>query len=204
MPRKNPTDLCACGNVKRKDSKTCRECAMAEKRGRASNPETVAARFWQYVDKSGGPNACWLWTRFRDWDGYGKFSHDLDGKHVSVAAHRMAYRLTHGNFDPALVVCHRCDNPPCCNPTHLFLGTTQENTADRDAKGRQAKGDALRHGHHVKGSQVNTAKLTAEQVTEIRQRRARGEYMTVLAREYGVAYNAIWCIVHRKHWKHIP
>lgn len=204
MPWKDPTDLCACGNVKRKGSRTCRDCAVAAKRANAQSREVVAARFWRYVDKSGGPDACWPWLRFRDGDGYGKFSHDLDGKHANSAAHRMAYRLTYGEFDPSLVVCHRCDNPPCCNPAHLFLGTNQDNTADRNAKSRQARGDVLRHGHHRRGTQVNTSKLTAEQVTEIRRRHAGGEYCTALAREFGVAYNAVWCIVHRKHWKHIP
>lgn len=94
-----------------------------------------AEHFWAGV-KIGAPDDCWLWTRSRDKDGYGQVNHGR--------AHRATWALTFGAIPASLCVLHRCDNPPCCNPAHLFLGTTADNMADKKAKQRQATGD--RHG----------------------------------------------------------
>jgi len=96
------------------------------------------AAFWAKVDK-GGAGGCWLYTGFRKWDGYGWLNRHRDGKDHYMTAHRYSWILAHGPVPNGLHVLHRCDNPPCCNPSHLFLGTHQENMADRVAKGR-AKG----------------------------------------------------------------
>lgn len=98
--------------------------------------KSVEERFWSYVDQR-GPDECWIWTGGKAC-GYGMFS--LGRK--SVKAHRLAYELTHGAIPAGLCVCHTCDNRPCCNPAHLWLGTNADNIADRDAKNRQARGDA--------------------------------------------------------------
>jgi hypothetical protein len=90
----------------------------------------LSYRFWNLVDK-GEPDACWEWTGKKD--SYGRFK--IVGNVLGTAS-RIAYILTYGMFDPALEVCHRCDNPPCCNPAHLFLGTHSENMRDASAKGR--------------------------------------------------------------------
>ena len=89
--------------------------------------------FWDLLDRSGGDNACWIWTRTTARRGYGRLI--WNGK--SIQAHRMAKILAHGE-PPAkhYFACHHCDNPPCCNPRHLWWGTHKDNMNDRDAKGR--------------------------------------------------------------------
>ena len=101
----------------------------------------LADRFWEKVNRTGGPNACWpyMWRRRK---GYGMFPIGERGKHP---AHRVAWEITHGKIgDPKVLVCHRCDNPPCCNPAHLFLGTAADNHADMRAKGRVSRGEKHR------------------------------------------------------------
>lgn len=105
--------------------------------------------------------------------------------------HRVAYELTHGSIDPSLDVLHRCDNPPCCNPAHLWQGTAADNIADMFAKGRsrQLRGEA----HHK-------SKLTEAQVLAIR---SSPESIHALSRRYGVSRPAIKAILIRKHWRHV-
>ena len=92
--------------------------------------------FWRRVDMSGGPDACWPWRGGMTYEGYGIAL--FDGK--STTAHRIAYILTHGPIEPSLVVCHHCDNPPCCNPKHLFDGTQRDNIQDSVRKGHRGNG----------------------------------------------------------------
>lgn len=92
----------------------------------------LAVRFWSKVQK-GGPDQCWEWLASRKPSRYGQFT--LPGNKL-VRAHRMAWVLTHGEIAGGLCVLHRCDNPPCCNPGHLFLGTLRDNARDMLAKGR--------------------------------------------------------------------
>jgi hypothetical protein len=91
-------------------------------------------RFWSRVDTSGGLWACWPWTRGRNGAGYGLISQ----QHRDVSAHRLSWELANGPIPPGLYVCHTCDNPPCCNPSHLFLGTPTDNVRDMYAKGRHS------------------------------------------------------------------
>lgn len=144
-----------------------------------------AARFWANVDTSGD---CWLWRASKDKDGYGHFR--VHGQHIR--AHRFSYILAHSFIPARLIVCHRCDNPSCVNPSHLLLGTHTDNIADRDAKKRTAKGD--RNGY---------AKIAAEAIPAIRKRYANGETQTALAIEYGVTQSAISRIIHHETWHHI-
>lgn len=95
------------------------------------------ANFFDWVDQSGGPNSCWPWLSGDNGSGYGHFQRN--GK--KYYAHREAYEIVNGPILDGLYVLHKCDNRPCCNPQHLFLGTHLENIADMVSKGRQAKGE---------------------------------------------------------------
>ncbi len=149
-------------------------------------------------------NGCMEWGKGRDKNGYGNLR--FEGR--SRWAHRVAWMLTNGPIPPGLCVLHRCDNPPCCNVDHLFLGTPTENMADRDAKGRQAKGE--RNGLRADPSRARRgethpyAKLDPVKVSCIRERAAAGESGYNLAAEYGVTQPTISSIVRRKTWHHVP
>lgn len=122
-----------------------------------------------------------------DKGGYSEFSLNRVGVHV--AAHRFAYLLEYGRFDWSLFVCHRCDNRPCVNPAHLFLGTTIENSSDRQAKGRS-----------VCGERIKSAALTADAVRSIlHDARPRRE----IAAEHGVSVPTVRDVQLRLTWAHI-
>lgn len=112
-------------------------CSRKCQRTAWSGSADLIEAFWSKVDKSAGPDGCWLYTGFRKWDGYGWLARKMDGKVRWLTAHRYAWMVAHGG-EPAdgLHILHKCDNPPCCNPAHLQLGTHQENMADMAAKGR--------------------------------------------------------------------
>ena len=107
-------------------------------------------------------------------------------------ANRLAWELTHGQIPDGLLVCHKCDTPLCVRPDHLFLGTTQENMADRDRKGRQARGERM-----------NTAKLKPNDVHEIRRLAGRGMAIRQIAGMFPVQETTISAIVRRKIWRHL-
>lgn len=123
--------------------------------------------------------------------GYGSASLYRQG---SIGAHRLSWLIHFGEIPPEMHVCHRCDNPPCVNPRHLFLGTNLDNRRDSIAKGRFRVGRGERH---------RSAKLTEAQVREIRQRRELGDRQEALAAEFGVSGCAISNIHRRKTWAHV-
>lgn len=133
----------------------------------------------------------------RDELGYGMFR--LVPGETMKKAHRSAWILTNGQPPPGQSVCHKCDNPWCCNPTHLFLGTHQENMRDRDRKGRSTKGRTF---HHGEGS-GRSAKLTLADVTTIRETYARGGVsQSALGERFGVGQTQIGRIVRGLRWAH--
>lgn len=156
-------------------------------------------RFWHHIDKD-GPNhptlgKCWVWVGCRDKLGYGY----IGGIHVPERrVYRYSWQLHFGPIPDGLCVLHACDNPPCVNPSHLFLGTRTDNNLDRQRKGR--------HGDR-KGQKNGRAKLTDGQVAEIRRRYVPGclkNSGAALAREFGVGTSTVWRVVHGKHWRHVP
>lgn len=143
--------------------------------------------FWAKVDKTPA-SGCWHWTGAIHVNGYGQFN---VGQRM-VGAHRVSYELHHGALGH-LFCCHRCDNRICVNPDHLFSGTQGDNVRDAVSKGRQAQGE-----------EAGSAKLTAQQVREIRLRYANGgQSQMEIARRYGVCRESISLAVSGKTWRHL-
>jgi len=148
-------------------------------------------RFYKHVDVS-NDEECWEWLASKDKDGYGRFF--LEGKNVS--AHRYSYKLVNGIIGEGLCICHKCDNPKCVNPNHLFLGTHTDNMKDKVKKGRA-------RGNHI-GELNTSAKLTSEKVLEIRQKYSTNNYtQQKLADIYKISNSQISKIISKKFWKHI-
>jgi hypothetical protein len=148
--------------------------------------KTLEDRFWAKVDKS---NDCWIWTGLRSPKGYGVFW--LHGRRWRT--HRITYQFLVAPIPDGMDVCHECDNPPCCNPDHLFIGTRAENILDCVQKGR-----------HVRGEQVGTAKLSTLDVINIRQLHASGTSTMQIAECYNVAERTVRNAVRRRTWRHLP
>lgn len=159
------------------------------------NVDTEARQwFWSRVGQGDG---CWEWLRARTKNGYGH----LEVGSKQWYAHRYAWTLFYGPIPDGLAVLHHCDNPPCCRPDHLFLGTQADNVADRNAKGRTS--------HHVnlnqaRGERMPNAKLTADQVREIRRLYRTGQYVhNQLAEQFGVSPSLIGYVIAGRAWAHV-
>lgn len=163
---------------------------------------SLETRFWHYVDKS-NPDGCWPWLSTRTDKGYGQIR--AGGKpRRYLLAHRLSYEMVRGPIPEGMVICHRCDNPPCVNPAHLFLGTHSDNMQDMLAKGRGLKGVPSHPNSVRRGESNGSAKLTAEEVGVIRERYASGGVAYAsLGEAYGVTAGMIWRIVRRKAWRHV-
>lgn len=147
----------------------------------------LAQRFWAKVNRR-GPEECWEWTASRYRFGYGVIY--ANGK--MGRSNRVAWELTNGPIPDGMEVCHRCDNPPCCNPTHLFLGTHQDNVRDCFGKGRMPRA----------GERNGRSKLTWESVGQMRQRLAAGGITkSELARQFGVTHEQVANVVSGRQWK---
>lgn len=162
-------------------------------------PELTAKeidRFSRRVDKTGD---CWLWTGFRDKDGYG----GVKIRQVTYRASRIAYRIHTGNDPGEMEVCHHCDNPPCVRGDHFFLGTNKDNQRDKWAKGRQNEAFNLPE-NKARGSRVNTSKLSEDQVKKIIERLKKGEGLTAIGNLYGITKQSVSAIKLGTNWKHLP
>lgn len=143
------------------------------------------------IDKETG---CWNWTGGCNTKGYGQVRHN--GTQSKV--HRLAYQHYLGLIPEGYFVCHKCDNPKCFNPDHLFIGTALDNNRDRELKGR-----GVMHGVVLlKGASHMKSKLTEAEILEIRSIGSKMN-MSETARQFGVSKQAIRSILHKQTWKHI-
>lgn len=150
-------------------------------------------RFWAKVKML--PSGCWEWQAGKKNSGYGGFQI----KRNYYAAHRIAYAIYYQKDAGELCVCHVCDNPPCVNPLHLFLGTKLDNTRDRIRKGRSN----VRPEKVGRGETHSQVKITEDQVRSIRQRAGNGANYPTLAKDFDLSKSAICLIVQRKRWAHV-
>ena len=135
------------------------------------------------------PDACAVWPFPENLKDYGRVT--VEG--VIRPVHRVAWELVNGPIPPGLFACHKCDNPPCFNPHHIFLGTSADNSRDRSDKGRSPHGE-----------RSGTARLTEAQVLEIRRKYQPRIYtQKKLAREYSVHRETIYLLLAGKTWKRI-
>lgn len=149
----------------------------------------LSHRFWSKVATTENPNECWEWKACTDRYGYGQLT--VQGRHHK--AHRVAYELSNGEIPNRQIICHHCDNPRCCNPSHLFLGTHSDNSRDKVSKRR-----------HPFGARNGTTKLTESQVREIaRIWNEENLTISVIARQFNVNPGTIHDIVNGRTWKHL-
>jgi hypothetical protein len=139
---------------------------------------------WKFIDKK-EEDECWLWTNATTGGGYGTIR--INNK--KYPTHRLVYELNYGKIPDGMHVCHKCDNPPCCNPSHLFLGTHKDNMLDKMKKCRQRRNSG-------------NSKITEDDVREIR--RLHGTItQKKLAEKFGIVQTTVSRIVFRERWKHV-
>lgn len=154
-----------------------------------SATQSFRDRFWSKVDQR-GPDECWEWTAYRKPSGYGQFTLT---KGVFITASRVSLALTMPLM-AGVVACHRCDNPPCVNPAHLFTGTQRDNTEDCISKGR---------GNRARGEDTYSSRLTEADVLAIRAEPERFGMYRELGRRYGVDGNTIRAVRNGTRWTHL-
>lgn len=163
---------------------------MTEIWNKTNYPMKVLKRFWNYVLVPAKLTECWEWIGPKNEHGYGIFYYNSK----RVKAHRFSYKCYNGEFDYTLFVCHKCDNPSCINPSHLFLGTQFDNMNDMKNKGRSPRGE-----------KSGTSKLTELDVKQILTDITLYKYKTILeiTNEYDVKSAQIIRILNSKNWVHI-
>lgn len=162
------------------------EAAILARAAKAKKDGPIEVRFWSKVDRR-GEDDCWLWlagVRRKD-EGYGAFW--LNGRHQPAS--KVAWQITYGPVADGLEVCHRCDNPRCCNPKHLFVGTRLDNNDDKVAKKR-----------HPLGARNGCAKLTEDDVRSIRSIKGK-KTQAEIAALFGVTKSTVNNIYYGPNWK---
>jgi hypothetical protein len=147
-------------------------------------------------------SGCWEWTGCFTKFGYGWVNY----RSLPQLTHRLAWKILVGKIPDGLCVLHACDNPPCCNPSHLWLGTRTDNAADKVRKGRQPSGDrsgARLHPESIARGEQRRHKLVASQVLDVYRRAHAGEKHSVIADEFGVSTSLISNIKRHKNWRHL-
>lgn len=143
---------------------------------------------WKRIYKR-NENDCWEWEGYKDKDGYGTIHLEYKTRRV----HRIVYELTYGSIPNRLYVLHKCDNPSCCNPNHLFIGTVQDNSDDQKRKRRTTVGD--KHGR---------SKLTEKNILEIKRLYNTGDYyQSDLGKLFNISHQEISRIINNKRWRYL-
>ena len=150
-------------------------------------PNIIRA-FWDKVKKTDNIGDCWVWDSHKNQKGYGRFKYN----NKRYTAHRMAFELQNGEIKGGLHVLHTCDNPSCCNPTHLFLGTNMDNIQDSMNKNRRPRGEYS-----------GRAKLKENQVYEILFLLKYGYPVRKIKDLYMVTIGAIYGIKNNQNWNHL-
>jgi hypothetical protein len=138
------------------------------------------------------PSGCWEFQGPKSPKGYGSFWTGTPHRKSKAPAHRISWELVNGPVPEGKILCHACDNRPCVNPAHLFVGTKGDNNRDRNAKGRDSRG--ARHPN---------SKLTPDLVRLIRRLSAQGIVQREIATRVGVSRSCVACVVTRQNWKHV-
>jgi hypothetical protein len=184
----------SCGRVSDfKAKKYCsRGCYSKSKSGEGHHLyRPLEERFYENIEKEVG--GCWIWKGYSRCSGVGGKYGGLKVGGKAMLAHRISYQIHYGEIPNSLFVLHRCDNPSCVNPEHLFLGTNADNMKDMAEKFRGCNGEKGVH-----------SKLTANKVVEIRFAAKRGNMLhREIAKVFGVSTTTITKIVNNHYWKHI-
>lgn len=157
--------------------------------------KSLEEKFWEKVGIC-GEDECWEWRASKNNKGYGNFYVSIgNSKDDHWLAHRMSYKLSYEGFDKSLCVLHKCDNPPCVNPKHLWQGTNYDNVQDKLNKGRM---------RDMKGENNSGNKLTESKVKEIRELYATGNYTYEdLGKMFDVHYSTIGYVNNGRLWSHV-
>ena len=202
----------ACSGASRRNAeKPCEQCGAMfyaagsnhKKRRYCSRAcSSVAAHntpsdFHAHVDRSAGPLACWPWGSHRLPTGYGVMNYQ--GRRTG--AHVLAVMLDGRSVPAGMLVRHTCDNPPCCNPSHLLVGTYADNARDSIERGRNSRGE--RHSLTQRGENNGHAKLTEDLVREIRRRVRGGESVRGIARQLQLGEATVSHANKGRTWRHV-
>jgi|SRR3990172_11883214 len=148
--------------------------------------------FWRHVNKT---ETCWIWNGSKNNRGYGQFNlRKSSGEKTIVLAHRFSYEIENGPIPFKLCILHKCDNPPCVRPDHLFLGSQVDNAIDMINKGR---------GNKVNGIRNANSKLTTEKVIKLRSLYDQGVKVSVLCKMFGVSHNTASKVAQRRWWNSV-
>lgn len=152
--------------------------------------ERMLRTFWKHCQRA-DESECWEWTGSIEKSGYGLLGAWLDGRTIHLKAHRVAYAIANGETPTTRLVCHKCDNRKCVNPSHLFLGTPKDNSDDKFSKGRFVA---------VRGVDNSRARVSEEQVLSIFKDRRT---YSLIGRAHGVSKSVVYDIKRRRTWRHL-